>query len=104
MEDEILTVDTEDEVTREILVGSKFKITGSSLQWIVEYYHKHDQTDKRVKTDGHWTIMGYYPSLSWACQSILEHKLKEEYVGELKGIIAFIEASKKEIIEAVGDR
>jgi len=106
MEDEILTesTDPEDEVTREIMIGTKFKLVASTLQWTVEYYHKHDKENKRVKTDGHWMLLGYYPTLSWACQAILEHKLKDEYIGDLKGIIAFIDAAKKEIIEAVGDR
>ncbi len=107
MEDEILTEsteDAEDEVTREIMIGNKFRLVASTLQWTVEYYHKHDKDNKRAKTDGRWMLLGYYPTLSWACQAILEHKLKDEYIGELNGIIAFIDAAKKEIIAAVGDR
>jgi hypothetical protein len=102
MEEELLVEDTDDEVTKEIMIGNKFRLCAGNLQLTVEYYHKNIKVN--AKNDGRWLLLGYYPTLSWACQSILEHKLRDEYIGDLKGIVAYIETSKKEIIDAVGDR
>ena len=67
---------------------------------VLEHFVKVKQT-KNQKNTNKWHLVGYYPKINDACESLLEHKLKNTEAGEIKSLIWLLAEAKREILEAI---
>jgi len=83
-----------------ISIGQSYRMTSDGMQWVVEHL-KAGINQKTKQPTQSWHLVGYYPKINDACESLLEHKLTNTEAGEIKSLIWLLAEAKREILEAI---
>lgn len=82
-----------------LMIGTDYRLTADDLQWVLERRTEAKKAD--AKNPYTWHLVGYYPRLEQAFDSLLEYKLKAADMAEFKSLIWLLGETRKEIREAI---
>ena len=84
-----------------MLIGKNYKVESDNLNVILSEWHKPSKKKDGTMTKGLWTPIGFYSRIDHALQALVNMKVKETELNDLKTVLTKIEEVEKEIMEAI---